>query len=41
VDGPGWLAAIEAAATARPEVRRANPLSWPDHFGIVKTALGW
>jgi glycosyltransferase involved in cell wall biosynthesis len=41
VDGPGWLAAIEAAAATRPTVPRANPLSWPDHFAIVKEALGW
>jgi glycosyltransferase involved in cell wall biosynthesis len=41
VDGLSWLAAIEAATAERAATRRANPLSWPDHFAIVKDALGW
>ena len=41
LDGPSWLAAIEAATTERPRVQPVPPLSWPDHFAIVKDALGW
>jgi glycosyltransferase involved in cell wall biosynthesis len=41
LDGPSWLAVIEAATRRRPVARRVASLSWPDHFGIVKDALGW
>lgn len=40
LDGPAWLAAIEAATRSRPHaVATASP-SWDEHFAIVEEALG-
>jgi glycosyltransferase involved in cell wall biosynthesis len=41
VDGPGWLAAIEGAGSLKPAVPDGSPLGWPEHFAIVRAALGW
>lgn len=41
VDGPAWLAAIEAATVQRPRPRPVTPLGWPGHFAIVGEALGF
>lgn len=40
VDGLGWLAAIETAATLTPVRRTYAPPTWPQHFNIVARALG-
>jgi hypothetical protein len=39
VDGPAWLAAIQAAVVRRPVSSRCEPLGWPGHFAIVAEAL--
>ena len=41
IDGPAWLAAIEAAARRRPPSPAAIASSWPEHFDIVENALGF
>jgi len=41
LDGPAWLAAIEAATRSRGVSVRESPPTWPDHFAIVERSLGW
>jgi len=40
VDGPAWLAAIEAATLRRPVSPPSTPFSWPEHFALVAEGLG-
>ncbi len=40
LDGPGWLAAIEAACAARPSRATSRPPTWDSHFETVAAALG-
>jgi glycosyltransferase involved in cell wall biosynthesis len=40
LDGPAWLAAIEATADHGRSTRRSRPTSWEAHFAAVGEAMG-